>query len=95
MIAQTTFGKGVSFMESRIEWHYLPLSDEHYAQALEELDLELAGSRSRLRAEFAAELVVLAREDPRVTLLTGDLGFTVLEPFAERVPRPLLQRRRR
>jgi len=36
--ARTTFGKGVSFMESRIEWHYEPLTDELYAQALAELD---------------------------------------------------------
>jgi transketolase len=32
--ARTTFGKGVSFMESKIEWHYLPLTDELYAEAL-------------------------------------------------------------
>ena len=34
MLARTTFGKGVSFMESRIEWHYLPMSDDEYALAL-------------------------------------------------------------
>ena len=39
-----------------------------------------------MRAEFAAELVVVAREDPRVVLLTGDLGFAVLEPFAQEFP---------
>jgi transketolase len=39
-----------------------------------------------MRAEFAAELVALAREDRRVMLLTGDLGFAVLEPFAEEFP---------
>lgn len=38
VIAKTTFGKGVSYMESRIEWHYLPMSDEQYTQAIEELD---------------------------------------------------------
>jgi transketolase len=38
VIANTTFGKGVGYMESRIEWHYLPLSDELFAQAMEELD---------------------------------------------------------
>jgi transketolase len=32
--ARTTFGKGVAFMESKIEWHYLPLTDELYAEAL-------------------------------------------------------------
>jgi transketolase len=39
-----------------------------------------------MRAEFAAELVAVAREDPRIVLLTGDLGFAVLEPFAEEFP---------
>jgi len=39
-----------------------------------------------VRAEFAAELVAVAREDPRVVLLTGDLGFAVLEPFAQEFP---------
>lgn len=37
VIANTTFGKGVSFMESQIRWHYLPMNDEQYAQALREL----------------------------------------------------------
>ena len=39
-----------------------------------------------MRTEFAAELVAVAREDPRIVLLTGDLGFAVLEPFAEEFP---------
>ena len=38
LIADTTFGKGVSYMESRIEWHYWPMSDEQYEQALSELE---------------------------------------------------------
>jgi transketolase len=37
IMAQTTFGKGVSFMESRIEWHYLPLTEEQCGSALDEL----------------------------------------------------------
>ena len=37
LLAQTTFGKGVSFMESSIEWHYWPLSDESFEQAMAEL----------------------------------------------------------
>jgi transketolase len=50
VIARTVLGKGVSFMEQGravtqthiaphpINWHYLPLSDAEYAQALAELD---------------------------------------------------------
>jgi len=38
VIANTVCGKGVSFMEGKVEWHYLPLSDGQYAQALRELD---------------------------------------------------------
>ena len=39
-----------------------------------------------MRGAFARSLVALAEHDPRVWLLTGDLGFSVLEPFAERFP---------
>lgn len=39
-----------------------------------------------MRAVFTHTLVELAERDPRVVLLTGDLGYTVLEPFAERFP---------
>jgi transketolase len=37
LVAQTTFGYGVSFMESEIKWHYLPLDDDAYATAMAEL----------------------------------------------------------
>ena len=37
VIAHTTFGKGISFMESRIAWHYLPMTDDQFALALAEL----------------------------------------------------------
>ncbi|HEX4806908.1 MAG TPA: transketolase C-terminal domain-containing protein [Conexibacter sp.] len=39
-----------------------------------------------MRSAFAHALLDLAAEDERVVLLTGDLGFAVLEPFAERFP---------
>jgi transketolase len=42
LLAATTFGKGVSFMESRIEWHYRPLTDELHRQAVGELDAAAA-----------------------------------------------------
>jgi transketolase len=41
VVAHTTFGKGVSFMESKIEWHYLPLNAETHATAIDELDAAL------------------------------------------------------
>src|SRR5262249_24793691 len=37
LIARTTFGKGVSYMEGQIKWHYWPMSEEQYGQALEEI----------------------------------------------------------
>ncbi|MBB5192352.1 transketolase [Silvimonas terrae] len=37
LVLDTTKGHGVSFMENRMEWHYLPLNPERYAQAREEL----------------------------------------------------------
>jgi transketolase len=38
LIAHTVFGKGVSYMEHQIPWHYLPMSETDYAQALAELE---------------------------------------------------------
>jgi transketolase len=37
IIADTIKGRGVSFMEDRMEWHYLPMSAEQYAEAMMEL----------------------------------------------------------
>ena len=39
IMARTTFGKGVSYMESQIKWHYWPMNDEEYAQALREIEV--------------------------------------------------------
>lgn len=39
-----------------------------------------------MRKAFVQALVELAERDPRVVLLTADLGYTILEPFAERFP---------
>ena len=40
IVARTTFGKGVSFMESTIKWHYWPLSDGEYRDALQQVGVE-------------------------------------------------------
>jgi transketolase len=36
-IARTVFGKGVSFMEGQIPWHYLPMDADQYQRALQEV----------------------------------------------------------
>jgi transketolase len=38
VVAHTTFGKGVDFMESQIKWHYQPMSDDEYARAVAQVD---------------------------------------------------------
>jgi len=37
VLANTTKGHGVSFMANRMEWHYLPMNAQQYAQAVAEL----------------------------------------------------------
>ncbi len=39
-----------------------------------------------MRNDFVDELIAIAAEDERVMLLTGDLGFMVLEDFQQRFP---------
>lgn len=41
LIAHTTFGKGVPFMENQIKWHYWPMSAEEYRLALEYVEQTL------------------------------------------------------
>jgi transketolase len=38
IIARTVKGRGVSFMENTVDWHYWPMTDAQYGQALAELD---------------------------------------------------------
>jgi transketolase len=44
IIAHTTFGKGVSYMENQIKWHYWPMSDDEYQQAL--LDIQTSQAQA-------------------------------------------------
>lgn len=37
IVARTVKGHGVSFMEDRMEWHYLPMTREQYEQAVAEV----------------------------------------------------------
>jgi transketolase len=37
LIAHTTFGCGVSFMENQLRWHYLPMDDDQYNAAMREI----------------------------------------------------------
>lgn len=38
VIARTVFGRGISFMEGELAWHYSPLDGEQYRCALDELE---------------------------------------------------------
>ncbi len=39
-----------------------------------------------MRNAFIEELVALARQHPHIALIVGDLGYSVVEPFAEEFP---------
>jgi transketolase len=38
IVARTRKGCGVSFMEDRMEWHYLPMTEAEYASAVQEIE---------------------------------------------------------
>jgi transketolase len=44
IVAQTCKGSGISFMENRMEWHYLPLTELLYLQAVRETERVCATS---------------------------------------------------
>lgn len=38
LIANTIKGKGVSYMENTVDWHYWPMNEEQYKQAVQEIN---------------------------------------------------------
>jgi transketolase len=48
IVATTRKGCGVSFMENRMEWHYLPLTEPQYLLAIEEIERACATSSASL-----------------------------------------------
>ena len=36
--SRTVFGRGVSFMEGQVKWHYLPMNDDEYRAAVAEVE---------------------------------------------------------
>jgi transketolase len=46
VIARTVKGHSVSYMQNRMEWHYLPMKDEHFNQALQENGIGLSARPS-------------------------------------------------
>ena len=38
VLAKTTKGKGVSFMENKLEWHYLPMKEDLFQKAMADLE---------------------------------------------------------
>lgn len=38
IVLETNKGRGISFMEDRMEWHYLPINAEQYTRAIDEVD---------------------------------------------------------
>ena len=37
IVARTLKGSGVSFMTDKLEWHYLPMNDDQFTQAISEV----------------------------------------------------------
>ncbi|GAA4462323.1 transketolase [Nemorincola caseinilytica] len=40
VIANTVKGKGVPYMENKMEWHYLPMNEQLYTEAIERIKLD-------------------------------------------------------
>ena len=40
ILAETIKGKGVSFMENKLDWHYLPMNYNQYSKALIEIETQ-------------------------------------------------------
>ena len=92
LVAHTVFGKGVSFMERSIEWHYLPMAEGQYA-----VRCELGGRCRRSRREGDLRPDARRARGGGRAHRAADRRPRLHGRRAVRraVPGPLLQRRRR
>ena len=63
IVARTHKGCGVSFMQDKMEWHYLPMNEAQYHQAIEEIESQ-AEEQERQRQEMtdhAQRILPIAR----------------------------------
>jgi transketolase len=56
IVGETRKGRGVSFMENRMEWHYLPLTAELYRQAVADIEVQYPVAPVRRAPEFVGVL---------------------------------------
>ncbi len=84
IIAHTVKGKGVSFMEDKLEWHYKSPNTQELEKSPERVEPCI------MRTTFLDTLMQQARIDDRIYLITPDLGFSVLEKFRDEFPKRFL-----
>ena len=74
-------------MENSVLWHYRSPQGDEYESAKKELQENLSNlEKNIMRDAFIEQLTVLAENDEKVMLLTGDLGYGVLTNFSEKFP---------
>jgi len=77
IIAHTTMGKGVSFMENKEVYHGKPLSEEEYFLAVKELNLNIDYERyKKLREE--KQYSKLSKEKPINVAINIDTGSSII-----------------
>jgi len=69
MVAHTVKEKAFSFMEDNLEWHYRPPTMMTCTRSARDW---------RMRNAFVRSLATARGADPRLVLLTGDLGYKIL-----------------
>lgn len=72
IIARTTMGKGISFIENKCEYHGKPLNLEEYKQAMKELSIEDDLDKyKRMRADYRAPQLK-KRPELKINIDTGE-----------------------
>ena len=79
IIANTTKGKGIKFMENKVLWHYKSPNQKEVLDGLKQIE-------KWMRNLFINRLVKEASKNKRIVLLVGDLGYNVVEPFKNKFP---------
>ena len=91
VIAETTKGKGVSYMEDEAKWHHGVPTEQQYSQAVKEIETFIKEmnlmSTIPCRKAFTDTITELASGDPSIMVVTSDArGSVTLTDYAVKHP---------
>ena len=81
VICRTIKGKGISFMEDKILWHYRSPDETEVKKVFNRVEIKI------MRNAFVDEITKISKKDKKIVLLSGDIGYKLYDEFKQKISR--------